>query len=96
MTCPYSHIHSYLTNPRNHQHPQKWLLLVYIIHSHFQFQHKKVEVLVEGEKRGKWYGRMRNNKLVFFEGTDHYLGKLVDVVITKTSPWALQGRVDNR
>jgi tRNA-2-methylthio-N6-dimethylallyladenosine synthase len=61
-----------------------------------QFQDKKVAILVEGEKRGKWYGRTRNSKLVFFEGKGDYLGKLVDVFIAKTSPWALQGRVENR
>ena len=61
-----------------------------------QFQNKEVKVLVEGKKKGKWYGRTRSNKLVFFEGQEDYLGKLIDVYITKTSPWALQGRVENR
>jgi tRNA-2-methylthio-N6-dimethylallyladenosine synthase len=28
---------------------------------------QSVEVLVEGKKKGKWYGRTRANKLVFFE-----------------------------
>jgi tRNA-2-methylthio-N6-dimethylallyladenosine synthase len=51
---------------------------------------KKVEVLVEGEKGGKWYGRTRSNKLVFFESSDDCLGRLIDVTIDKTSPWALQ------
>jgi len=51
---------------------------------------KKVEVLVEGKKGGKWYGRTRSNKLVFFESGDDCLGRLIDVTIDKTSPWALQ------
>jgi tRNA-2-methylthio-N6-dimethylallyladenosine synthase len=51
---------------------------------------KKAEVLVEGKKGGKWYGRTRSNKLVFFESGDDCLGRLIDVTIVKTSPWALQ------
>jgi tRNA-2-methylthio-N6-dimethylallyladenosine synthase len=51
---------------------------------------KTIEVLVEGKKSGKWYGRTRSNKLVFFESCDDCLGRLVDVTIVKTSPWALQ------
>jgi tRNA-2-methylthio-N6-dimethylallyladenosine synthase len=51
---------------------------------------KMVEVLVEGKRGGKWYGRTRSNKLVFFENSDDCLGRLIDVTIVKTSPWALQ------
>jgi tRNA-2-methylthio-N6-dimethylallyladenosine synthase len=51
---------------------------------------KKVEILVEGNKGGKWYGRTRSNKLVFFESDVDCLGRLLDVTITKASPWALQ------
>ena len=51
---------------------------------------KMVEVLVEGKRGGKWYGRTRSNKLVFFENSDNCLGRLLDVTIIKTSPWALQ------
>ncbi len=54
---------------------------------------KTVEVLVEGRKDNKWYGRTRSNKLVFFENVDHCLGHLIDVTITKTSAWALQGGI---
>jgi tRNA-2-methylthio-N6-dimethylallyladenosine synthase len=49
------------------------------------------EVLVEGKKKGKWYGRTRTDKLVFFENDADCLGQLVNVQIKKTSPWALQG-----
>jgi tRNA-2-methylthio-N6-dimethylallyladenosine synthase len=54
---------------------------------------KTVEVLVEGTNDGKWYGRTRGDKLVFFESVDMCSGKLVKVEITKTSPWALQGNI---
>ena len=51
------------------------------------------EVLVEGKKKGKWYGRTRTDKLVFFEKDSDCLGHLVNVEIKKTSPWSLQGLV---
>ncbi|MFC1905433.1 tRNA (N6-isopentenyl adenosine(37)-C2)-methylthiotransferase MiaB [Chloroflexota bacterium] len=60
-----------------------------------QFRDKKVEILVEGKKKGKWYGRTRSDKLVFFEDGKVYLGQLVNIVISKTSPWSLQGEVEN-
>jgi tRNA-2-methylthio-N6-dimethylallyladenosine synthase len=46
---------------------------------------------VEGKKKGKWYGRTRTDKLVFFESHADCLGRLVNVEIKKTSPWSLQG-----
>ena len=49
------------------------------------------EVLVEGVRRGRWFGRNRNDKLVFFDSPDDLTGKLVDVRIDHTSPWSLQG-----
>jgi tRNA-2-methylthio-N6-dimethylallyladenosine synthase len=52
-----------------------------------------VEILVEGKKKGKWFGRTRTDKLVFFEGDKDYLGQLVNIEIKKTSPWSLQGLV---
>ncbi len=58
-----------------------------------QLQSKTVEVLVEGKKKGKWYGRTRSNKLVFFEDSYWRLGQLVKVKVGKTSPWALQGKL---
>jgi tRNA-2-methylthio-N6-dimethylallyladenosine synthase len=54
---------------------------------------KTVQVLVEGKKGKKWYGRTRSNKLVFFENGSDCLGQLLDVTITKASPWALQGEI---
>ena len=58
-----------------------------------QLIEKEVEVLIEGKKGGKWYGRTRSNKLVFFESGSNCLGRLIDVTITKASPWALQGEI---
>jgi tRNA-2-methylthio-N6-dimethylallyladenosine synthase len=58
-----------------------------------QLQHKEVEVLVEGSKEGKWFGRTRSNKLVFFEDAGDWLGQLARVRIEKTSPWSLGGEI---
>jgi len=49
------------------------------------------EILVEGRQRGKWQGRTRSNKLVFFEDEAYHQGKLVTVKIERSSPWSLQG-----
>ena len=54
---------------------------------------KTVEVLVEGERKGKWYGRTRSGKLVFFTNHNNCLGQLMNIRIEKTSPWSLQGKV---
>jgi tRNA-2-methylthio-N6-dimethylallyladenosine synthase len=58
-----------------------------------QLQGKQVEVLVEGRKNGKWFGRTRSNKLVFFEDAGDWLGQLARIQIEKTSPWSLRGEV---
>jgi tRNA-2-methylthio-N6-dimethylallyladenosine synthase len=58
-----------------------------------QLQDKEVEVLVEGRKGGKWFGRTRGNKLVFFEDAGDWLGQLARIQIEKTSPWSLRGQV---
>lgn len=52
-----------------------------------------VEVLVEGESKGKWRGRTYGNKLVFFSHPDDWTGHLARVKVTQTSPWSLQGSV---
>ena len=56
----------------------------------------RFDVLVEGRKRGKWFGRNRNDKLVFINDGDTYsdlAGKTVNVKIDKTAPWSLQGTI---
>jgi len=52
-----------------------------------------VEVLVEGQQKGKWQGRTRSGKLVFFSNNSDYLGQLVNIRIEQTSPWSLQGKI---
>ena len=54
-----------------------------------------VEILVEENHKGKWKGRTRTNKIVFFEDGDlDWAGRLAEVTITKTGPWSMQGRVE--
>ena len=50
-----------------------------------------VEVLVEDQHKGKWKGRTRTNKLVFFADDADWRGRLASVRVTQTSPWSLQG-----
>ena len=50
-----------------------------------------VEVLVEERRRGRWKGRTRNNKLVFFEAEGDLRGELVPVRIDWAGPWTLIG-----
>ena len=60
-----------------------------------QLQDQTVEVLVEGRHKGKWRGRTRTNKLVFFDIDDQdWTGQLVLVHITRTGPWSMQGQVE--
>jgi tRNA-2-methylthio-N6-dimethylallyladenosine synthase len=54
---------------------------------------KTVEILVEGKLRGKWHGRTRSNKPVFFSSHLDYTGQLIKVNIDRTSPWSLQGEI---
>ncbi|GAP62834.1 hypothetical protein ARMA_1257 [Ardenticatena maritima] len=50
-----------------------------------------VEVLVEDLHKGKWRGRTRTNKLVFFEDERDRRGDLAQVRITWTGPYSMQG-----
>ncbi len=56
----------------------------------------ETEVLVEGRRKGKWMGRTRSNKLVFFEDEADHLGKLVALRVDSASPWSLQGSLLTR
>jgi len=58
-----------------------------------RFLGQVVPVLVEDQHRGKWRGRTPQNKLVFFEDAGDWFGKVVDVEITWTGPWSMQGRI---
>jgi tRNA-2-methylthio-N6-dimethylallyladenosine synthase len=41
----------------------------------------------------RWGGRSGSNKLVFFDADHDPTGMLVDVLVTKTSPWYLEGHL---
>ena len=58
---------------------------------------RRVDVLVEGTAKGRWYGRTRTNKLLHFEapGAD-VAGRVVAVDVTATEPWYLEGRLPAR
>ena len=64
------------------------------------FLGKDVEILVESREKGRWKGRSRTNKSVFFDeplGTEFdgldWTGKLVDITVETVGPWSLVGRV---
>ena len=56
---------------------------------------RRVEILVEGKQKGKWKGRTRTNKLVFFsdESGRDWRGELVEVAITWSGPWSMQAQL---
>ena len=58
-----------------------------------KLMYSRQEVLVEGVRRGRWFGRNRNDKLVFFDSPNDLTGKMVDVRIDRTGPWSLQGEI---
>jgi tRNA-2-methylthio-N6-dimethylallyladenosine synthase len=53
-----------------------------------------VEILVERQEKGRWCGRTRSDKLVFFNDKDDYQSRMVKVKITRTGPWSLTGRLE--
>ena len=57
-----------------------------------RFMGQTVEVLVDGEHKGKWRGRTPENKLVFFEDTGRdWRGHIARVAIDWTGPWSMRG-----
>jgi tRNA-2-methylthio-N6-dimethylallyladenosine synthase len=57
---------------------------------------EETELLVEGSERGKWMGRTRGNKIVFFPADDlknDRTGQLVTVRIEEAGPWSMQGQL---
>ena len=57
---------------------------------------RSFDVLVEGHKRGKWFGRNRNDKLIFINDGESEIdlqGRMVSVNVEKTTPWSLQGTI---
>lgn len=53
---------------------------------------ERVQILVEGRRKGKWEGRTPQNKLVFVEHPANLRGRLIEVEITWAGPYSLQGR----
>ncbi len=60
-----------------------------------------VELLIEGQHKGKWRGRTRQNKLVFVDAVEYdtmaqssvnHSGRLIEAQITWAGPWSMQGR----
>ena len=49
-----------------------------------------VEILVEGQHKGKWMGRTRSDKIVFFTDEGDWRGRLAMVTVTWAGPWSLQ------
>mgnify|MGYP002847228303 CR=1 FL=1 len=52
---------------------------------------ESMKVLVEGEKKGKFKGRSRNDKLVYFKSEEDLAGRMVNITIDKATAWSLQG-----
>jgi len=59
-----------------------------------QLLDETVEVLVEGKKKDRWWGRTRTDKLVYFEDDADWHGKLARVHVTWAGPWSLIGEVE--
>lgn len=53
------------------------------------------KVLVEGisEKKNNLFGYTESNKLINFEGDKSLIGQIVDVEVTDTKTWSLDGRI---
>lgn len=62
-----------------------------------RYEGRVVEVLVEGEDRvsGKLTGRMSNNYLVHFNGDISFIGKLINVTLTKSCGFYFEGELHN-
>ncbi len=56
-----------------------------------RFLGQEVEILVDGRQKGRWRGRTRNGRLVFFESAADWLGRLATVRITWAGPWSMIG-----
>jgi len=58
-----------------------------------QYLGQIVEVLVEGNYKGRWRARSPQNKLVFFDAEGDWKGKLAQVEVTLTGPWSMPARL---
>jgi tRNA-2-methylthio-N6-dimethylallyladenosine synthase len=55
-----------------------------------------VEVLVEENHKGKWKGRTRTNKLVFFDDEANWQGQLAHIKIEWAGPWSMRGQLADK
>ncbi len=58
---------------------------------------KTVEILVEGPSKNSIHtltGRTRTNKIVNFKGSADLAGRLVNIKITGTGTWSLEGKLE--
>jgi tRNA A37 methylthiotransferase MiaB len=59
----------------------------------------KMDVLIEGRKRGRVHGRSRGDKLIYLnapadgKNTDPKAGNTVQVEITDSTPWSLESEL---
>jgi tRNA-2-methylthio-N6-dimethylallyladenosine synthase len=60
---------------------------------HQTYLGRTVDVLVESKYQGRWKGRTRTNKLVFFESTGQHRGQTVPVAIEHAGAWSMNGRL---
>ena len=60
-----------------------------------KYLHQKVNILFEGKKKERWYGRTPTNKLVFCDSTESLLGLEKEVTISWTGPWSMIGNLYN-
>ncbi len=60
-----------------------------------RYLNETIEILVEGkqERTGRWFGRTRTDRLVFFEAPGDWLGRMAQVNVTWAGPWSLVGEV---
>lgn len=59
-----------------------------------KFLGQTVEVLVEEKHKGRWKGRTRTNKLVFFDdAAREWKGQLANLKINRTGPWSMVGEL---
>lgn len=56
---------------------------------------RTVEVLVEDRAQGRWKGRTRTQKLVFFEAEGEWRGRLASVRIDFAGAWSLRGTLEH-
>ena len=50
----------------------------------------ELEVLVEGQKNGRWQSRTRTDKIVFFDHDKVKIGDVVSVTVESSTAWSLQ------